>query len=87
MYAYTRRSLIVTALLCSSLVLDAGARRLRRLAKTLRVRFARRRAARRAVRDLAAMSDLELKDIGMSRSDIPRVAWQPLRHRNTFRID
>jgi uncharacterized protein YjiS (DUF1127 family) len=29
-----------------------------------------------AVRELSHMSDYELADIGISRSDIPRVAWE-----------
>ena len=35
--------------------------------------FARRRAYRRAERELEAMSDRELSDLGIFRADIPRV--------------
>ena len=37
--------------------------------------LAGRRTATRARRDLSAMSDWELKDIGITRVDVERVSW------------
>ena len=37
--------------------------------------LAQRRTAKRARRDLGAMSDWELKDIGITRVDVERVSW------------
>ncbi len=34
---------------------------------------------RRALRELSQLSDRELADIGISRSEIPRVAWEHAR--------
>jgi uncharacterized protein YjiS (DUF1127 family) len=33
-----------------------------------------------AVDELAHLSDRELADIGITRSDIPRIAWEQARH-------
>jgi uncharacterized protein YjiS (DUF1127 family) len=33
-----------------------------------------------AMQELSQLSDRELSDIGITRSDIPRVAWEQARH-------
>ena len=76
MNAYTNRSLSVGVLLYVSLALSSGARGLRAIARTLGRWLERRRAARVALQELSAMSDRELRDIGIARSDIERVAAQ-----------
>jgi uncharacterized protein YjiS (DUF1127 family) len=87
MYALGRRSLLVAALFWLSLALSLSARRTHTWAKKLGVRLERHRAARVALEQLSAMSERELQDIGLSRSDIERVASQPLEPRNPFRVD
>jgi uncharacterized protein YjiS (DUF1127 family) len=47
----------------------------------------RRRSARIAREQLSAMSERELRDIGMSRADIDRVASSQAKPMNSFRID
>ena len=44
-----------------------------RAAGEVKVRFNRMRERQRVIRDLKAMSDRELSDIGLTRYDIPRV--------------
>ena len=44
-------------------------------------RIAAKREARRAIRELAALSDRELRDIGLTRTEIVRVASE---HMNRF---
>lgn len=41
-----------------------------------RARIARRRVYRQTLRELSALSTRELQDLGLSRSEIRRVAWQ-----------
>lgn len=50
-----------------------------RLPSTLLAAFARRAEIRKLTRELEAMSDHDLADIGISRADIPRVARGELR--------
>lgn len=85
MHAYTPRSPLVAALLYSSRVLSASARRMRMLAHALSNWLEHRRAARVALKELSAMSDRELHDVGLSRAEIEWVARQPLQPRNAFR--
>jgi uncharacterized protein YjiS (DUF1127 family) len=87
MYASTHRSLTVVALLALSHVLRASARRTRSWAKALGARYERRLARRVGLQQLSAMTDRELQDIGLSRSDIERVAAQRFAPRNIFRVD
>jgi uncharacterized protein YjiS (DUF1127 family) len=75
MATYSQRSISVAALLQISFVLSAAGRRARVLAKTLDTWITRRRAAQEALAALSAMSDRELRDIGLARSDIERIAW------------
>jgi uncharacterized protein YjiS (DUF1127 family) len=68
-------------LLRAASAMQAAAQSLRRCAERLDRWLEDRRATRRAVRDFSAMSDRELKDIGLARSDTWRVAhenpWRP----------
>ena len=74
MTTHSQRSFSVAALLQVSFVLSAAGRRARVLAKILETWIARRRAAREGLAALSAMSDRELRDIGIARSDIERMA-------------
>jgi uncharacterized protein YjiS (DUF1127 family) len=56
-------------------------------AKSVGVRLEHRRNRRMAIQQLSAMSERELRDIGLSRSEIERVASQPFEKRNPFRLD
>jgi uncharacterized protein YjiS (DUF1127 family) len=56
-------------------IMLAASRSLRAAAKSLDAWLERRRVAAAALRDLAAMSEHELHDIGISRGDVLRVAW------------
>jgi uncharacterized protein YjiS (DUF1127 family) len=62
------------ALLQLAAAMAAAARRLRAAAKSLDVWLERRRLAAAALRDLGGMSERELKDIGLTRVDVWRVA-------------
>ncbi|MEN9060159.1 MULTISPECIES: DUF1127 domain-containing protein [Ponticoccus] len=46
------------------------------LIETLRARSAKRRIYNQTYRELASLSDRDLMDLGMSRTEIRRVAWQ-----------
>ena len=48
---------------------------LRKLAKSLEAWLEKRRLAMRAMHDFAKMSERDLKDIGLTRVDVNRVAW------------
>ena len=74
MTTHSQRSFSVAVLLHVSFVLSAAGRRARALAKMLDTWLARRHAAREALAALSAMSDRELRDIGIARSDIERIA-------------
>lgn len=76
MNAYTNRGLWIALLLYVALVFSSGARGLRSSARLLGRWLERRRAARVALRELSSMSDRELRDIGIARSDIEYVAAQ-----------
>lgn len=52
-----------------------GAYRLRAAARMLDEWLARRREERRAQDDFATMSERDLRDIGLCRSDVPGIAW------------
>ena len=56
-------------------LMHAGARGLGAAAKSLDAWLERRRVAAAALRDLGAMSERELRDIGLGRGDVHRVAW------------
>jgi len=63
------------ALLQFAAAMAVAARRLRAAAKSLDAWLERRRIAAAALRDLGRMSERELKDIGLTRVDVQRVAW------------
>lgn len=63
------------ALFWAATALQAGARRVITLAKRLDAWLERRQIATAALHELASMSDRELHDIGLSRTDVNRVAW------------
>jgi uncharacterized protein YjiS (DUF1127 family) len=67
--------LTVNALFGFASTLHAGARLLRSAAKQLGEWLERRRVAAAALHDFATMSERDLHDIGLSRSDVNRVAW------------
>lgn len=56
-------------------LLRTAERRARKSALRVHTWLARRRAAAQARGDLSSMSDRELKDIGITRVDVERVAW------------
>ncbi len=49
------------------------------LRATLAPRLVQRRAYRETVKELAALSDRDLADVGVYRADIRNVAWQAVR--------
>ena len=55
---------------------SALAQRFDALMIDLRARLARRRVYRQTVNELAVLSDRELADLGLHRSEIRRIAWQ-----------
>jgi len=56
-------------------LLRSAEHRIRAFATRVDTWLAERRTARTARRDLSAMSDRELKDIGITRVDVERVSW------------
>lgn len=56
-------------------VMQAGARYLRSAAKRLDAWLERRRVAAAAFHDFRTMSERDLRDIGLTRADLHRVAW------------
>ena len=87
MVPYTQRSFSVAALLSLAALLSGAARRTRLFATALDAWVGRRRKTRITLKRSSAMSESELRDIGVSRSDIDHVASDPLRGYNAFRID
>jgi len=82
MYAYQTQSRLAATLFLVSAVMQAAARRLRTAANRLDAWLEKRRIAAAALHDFAGMSERELLDIGLSRTDVHRVAWgasDPLR--------
>ena len=87
MHAYTHRSFSVSGLLYVAWLLSAGGRRIRLFAKALGGWLERRRAARVAREQLSAMSERELQDIGIGRSEIERIANEPSTQRARSRLE
>jgi uncharacterized protein YjiS (DUF1127 family) len=77
MHAMCGRSFMITMVLWVSHALSVGARHMHTLAASMN----RRRHAREAVQQLSTMSDRELKDLGIARSEIERIVWEPPRLR------
>jgi uncharacterized protein YjiS (DUF1127 family) len=86
MNAQIQRSIAVASLLFLSVILSAGARHVRRFAKALGTWLERRRARSAGLRELRSMSDRELKDLGIGRSDIEGIARDVRWDRDRFRI-
>jgi uncharacterized protein YjiS (DUF1127 family) len=55
--------------------MQVGARRMSAMAKQLDRWLERRRLAANALVDFSTMSERDLLDIGISRTDVQRVAW------------
>lgn len=76
MYTYAQpRALPATALFFVATVLRAAAYRVRAAARRLDTWIATRQIDAPAVRDLQAMSDRELRDIGLTGFDVQHLAW------------
>lgn len=75
MSAYVARNRFATPLFQLAAVLHVAARDVRAMATRLNAWLERRRAADAALLVLNTMSDRELRDIGLSRFDVQRVAW------------
>jgi uncharacterized protein YjiS (DUF1127 family) len=75
MSAYVARNRFATPLFQLAAVLHVAARGVRAMATRLNAWLERRRAADTALLVLNTMSDRELRDIGLSRFDVQRVAW------------
>ena len=86
MNAHTERSIPVAVLLYLSLALSASARNVRLFAKAVGTRLERRRRASAGLRDLRSMSDRDLKDLGIGRSDIDRIARDARWDRHRFSL-
>lgn len=76
MTTYDTHYAAAAALLRISGALHSTALRLRVAARALDRWLEHRRVANQALDDLAAMSDRDLRDIGLSRSDVPFAAWR-----------
>lgn len=63
------------ALLWVGRLMQAGARRMSVVAKWLDEWLERRRLAANALVDFSTMSERDLLDIGLTRTDVQRVAW------------
>ncbi len=72
-YKTPHRSAAALFLVAASM--RAGARHVRAAAKWLHSWLEQRRIAAAAFRDFSTMGERELHDIGLSRFDVPRVAW------------
>lgn len=46
------------------------------LVETIRLRAAKRKVFRQTFGELSSLSDRELSDLGLNRSEIRRIAWQ-----------
>ena len=75
MSAYVARNPFATPLFQLAAVLHLAARRVRAMAMRLNAWLETRRAAAAALLALNAMSERELRDIGLTRFDVRRVAW------------
>jgi uncharacterized protein YjiS (DUF1127 family) len=75
-FAQTRREAALTTLAelrRAGSTFDSGARRLQRIAEALRRRLVAWRGSRRRSAELARLDDATLKDIGLSRGDLPGI--------------
>ena len=72
---YQNRYYSAAALFQTANALHTAAERLRTAARSLHDWLEQRRRAAIAVDEFAAMSDRDLRDIGLSRTDVQRAAW------------
>ena len=75
MSAYVARNRFATPLFQLAAVLHVAARGVRALATRLNAWLERRRAAAASLAQLNAMTDRELRDIGLTRFDVQNTAW------------
>jgi uncharacterized protein YjiS (DUF1127 family) len=75
MFTYETPYRSAAALFRVAAIMQAGARRLRAVAKWLNAWLEKRRVAAAALHDFAKMSERDLLDIGLTRVDVHRVAW------------
>jgi uncharacterized protein YjiS (DUF1127 family) len=75
MSAYVARHPLATPLFQLAAVLHLAAHRVRAMAMRLNAYLERRRAAAAALLVLQAMSERELRDIGLTCFDVQRAAW------------
>ena len=75
MSAYVARNPLATPLFQFAATLYLAAHRVRAMAMRLNVWLERRRLAAAALPLLNAMSERELRDIGLTRFDVQRMAW------------
>jgi uncharacterized protein YjiS (DUF1127 family) len=75
MFAQETRTLAATALFWGPTLIETAARRARAAAKGVIGWLQRRRAASIALAEFKLMSERELRDIGLSRADVHRMAW------------
>ena len=79
MSTFVTRHPLATPLFQLAAVLRMAASRVQTVATRLNVWLEKRRAATAALAALAAMSDRELRDIGLTRCDVQRIANASLR--------
>ena len=77
MYTYETRYYSAAALFRIATIMRAAAARVRAAAKGLDAWLEKRRLAAPAFREFATMSERQLRDIGLSRADVRRMAWGP----------
>ena len=75
MFAYETQYRSAAALFRVAALMQAGARSVRAAAKRLDAWLERRRVAAAALRDFAKMNERDLRDVGLTRADLRRVAW------------
>ena len=75
MITYQTQYRSAAALFLAASVMQAVARHMRAMAKRWHAWLERRRVAAAAFHDFRTMSDRELRDIGITRVDVDRVAW------------
>ena len=75
MSAYVARNRFATPLFQLAAILRAASYRVRAVAMRLDACLERRRAAAASLAQLNAMTDRELRDIGLTRFDVQNTAW------------
>jgi uncharacterized protein YjiS (DUF1127 family) len=75
MFVQETRNVSTILVLWGPPAVGVATRRIGAAVRTLQARLRRRRAAAAALAEFKRMSDRELRDIGLSRADIHRVAW------------